>query len=105
VETWNASAERLFGYAAQEIVGKPITLIIPPERLHEEAEILARIRAGKPLERVETVRISKDGRRIPVEISVSPMRDPDGRIVGASKIIHDVTDAVARREADVREQE
>jgi PAS domain S-box-containing protein len=105
VQSWNASAERLFGYRPEEIVGTSITRIIPPERIHEEAEILARIRAGKKLERVETVRLTKDGRRIPVQISVSPLHDADGRVIGASKIVHDIAEAVAARETLQREKE
>jgi len=105
VQTWNASAEQLFGYAPEEIIGRPITLIIPPERLHEEDEILGRIRAGKTVERLETVRVAKGGRRIPVQISVSPLRDADGNVTGASKIIHDITEIVAAREALSRERE
>ncbi len=104
-QTWNAAAERLFGYRPDEIVGKPVALIVPPDLLHEETQILERIRSGQPYDRVETTRVAKDGRRIPVQISVSPLRDRDGRIVGASKIIHDVTDVVAAREALTQEKE
>jgi len=92
VLTWNAAAEKLFGYRPEEIIGKSITLLLPPERLHEEAEILARLRAGQSSERLETVRVTKDGRRLYVSISVSPLRDRDGVIIGASKIVHDITD-------------
>jgi PAS domain S-box-containing protein len=105
VQIWNISAERLFGYRADEIVGKSVTLLIPPERLHEEPRILASLRAGKPVERLETIRVTKDGRRIPVQISVSPLRDRDGRVIGASKIVHDNTEVVAAREALLSEKE
>jgi PAS domain S-box-containing protein len=99
VQSWNASAEKLFGYSAEEIVGKSITILLPPERLHEEAEILARLRAGEPSERMETVRVTKDGRRLHVSLSVSPLRDQDGTIIGASKIVHDITDRKVAEEA------
>jgi len=105
VQTWNASAERMFGYRPEEIIGKSITLIIPVERMNEEVEILEDLRKGRPHMRVETVRIAKDGRSIPVSLSVSPLKDMDGRVIGASKIIHDITDVVAAREAFVRERE
>jgi PAS domain S-box-containing protein len=105
VRTWNASAERLFGYRAEEIVGRPVTVLVPPDRLHEDDEILARIRAGQPVERLETIRISKCGRRIPVAVSVSPLKNEDGEVIGASKIIHDITDLIAAREELVREKE
>jgi PAS domain S-box-containing protein len=105
VQTWNASAQRLFGYRAEEIVGQHVTLLFPPDRLNEEDDILGRLRQGRPIERLETVRVAKDGKRIPVSVSVSPLRDKDGKIIGASKIIHDVTDLVAAREALVREKE
>jgi PAS domain S-box-containing protein len=98
IQSWNRSAERLFGYSPDEIIGKPITLLLPPELAHQETEILARLRAGQPLERLETVRVAKNGRRIPVLISVSPLKDGDGRVIGASKIIHDMTEVVAARE-------
>jgi PAS domain S-box-containing protein len=105
VQTWNGSAQRMFGYRPEEIVGKPITTIIPPERLNEEAEILADLRSGRPHQRIETVRVAKDGRRIHVSVSVSPLKDAEGRVVGASKILHDVTEIVESREAVARERE
>jgi PAS domain S-box-containing protein len=105
IQTWNASAERLFGYSAKEIIGKPISVLIPRDRLVEEDEIIARLREGRPSERFETIRIAKDGRRIPVAVSVSPLKDAEGEVVGASKIIHDITELVAAREALVREKE
>ena len=105
VQTWNAGAERLFGYRAEEIIGKPVTVLFPPERLNEEDAILARLRQGKPVERLETIRVSKDGRNIPVVASISPIKDSQGRIIGASKILHDISDLVAARESLVREKE
>jgi PAS domain S-box-containing protein len=99
VQSWNAGAEQLFGYSGAEIIGKPITIIIPEDRRDEERMILARLRSGQPIERVETIRMAKNGRQIPVLISVSPLRDTDGRVIGAAKIIHDISDIVAAREA------
>jgi PAS domain S-box-containing protein len=92
VRTWNRGAEVLFGYTAEEAVGRPITLIIPPERLHEEREILARLARGERIEHYETVRVAKDGRRIDLSLTVSPIRDAEGHIIGASKIARDVTE-------------
>jgi PAS domain S-box-containing protein len=109
VQTWNAAAEKLFGYRPDEIIGKSITMLLPPERLHEEAEILARLRAGQSSERLETVRVTKDGRRLYVSVNISPLRDRDGHIIGASKIVHDITDrkiaevALREREETLRE--
>jgi PAS domain S-box-containing protein len=107
--SWNAGAERLFGYTAAEAVGQPITLIIPPERHGEEFEVLARLRHGERVEHFETVRVSKEGRRIDISLTVSPVRDGEGRIIGASKIARDITDrqlaAKALREADRRKDE
>jgi len=105
VQTWNASAQRMFGYRPEEIVGKSITTLIPPERMNEEAEILADLRSGRPHQRIETVRITRDGRPIHVSVSVSPIKDSDGHVVGASKIIHDVSDIIAAREALFHERE
>ena len=92
INSWNESAERLFGYAASEAIGKPITLIIPPDRYDEEAHIISRLRQGEPIEHFETVRMGKDGRRIALSLTVSPVRDDAGRVVGASKVARDITD-------------
>ncbi len=92
IQTWNAGANRLFGYRAEEVIGKPITLLLPPERLQEEEQILARVRSGQRVEHLETVRVTKDGPRIDVSLTVSPVRDRNGRIIGASKIARDITD-------------
>jgi PAS domain S-box-containing protein len=105
VQTWNASAERILGYTAAEMIGQSITRIIPPERLDEETQIIARLRKGLPYERLETVRVAKDGRHIHVSISVSPLKDRDGRVIGASKILHDITDIVVAREQLSNERE
>jgi PAS domain S-box-containing protein len=105
IQTWNRSAERLFGYRADEIVGNPVTLLFPPDRLNEEDHILDRLRHGRSVERLETIRVAKDGRHVPVAVSVSPLRDTNDEIIGASKIIHDISDVVAAREALVREKE
>jgi PAS domain S-box-containing protein len=105
IQTWNASAERLFGYKREEIVGKSVTVLIPPDRLHEETEILERIRAGRPSERLETIRLRKDGTPIHVSVCVSPIKDADGHVIGASKVVHDRTALATAREALVREKE
>ena len=91
VTSWNKAAERIFGWTSAEIVGKPITLIIPTNRLDEEPEILRRIQAGERVDHFETVRQTKDGRLIDVSVTISPIRDLSGRIVGASKIARDIT--------------
>ncbi|HEX6791597.1 MAG TPA: PAS domain S-box protein [Candidatus Krumholzibacteria bacterium] len=105
VQTWNASAEKLFGYTAAEIVGRPITMLLPPDRLHEENDILNRLRMGRPVERFETIRVTKDGRHIPVSVSISPIRDGNGRVIGASKVVHDISEVVAARAALEQEHE
>jgi PAS domain S-box-containing protein len=92
ITSWNAGAARIFGFEAEEIVGQPITRIIPPELHSEEMEILAKIRAGKRIDHFDTVRITKDGRRIDVSLTVSPVRDRFGQVVGASKVARDVTE-------------
>lgn len=105
IQTWNGSAERLFGYKREEIVGKPVTILIPPDRLHEETEILQRIRKGQPSERMETIRLRKDGRPVHVSVRVSPIKDADGQIIGASKVVHDITALAAAREELIQEKE
>ncbi|MBY0525446.1 MAG: MEKHLA domain-containing protein [Gemmataceae bacterium] len=97
--SWNAGAERLFGYTAQETVGQPITLIIPTERRDEERAILERLRRGERIEHFETVRVSKDGRRLDISLTISPVRNAEGDIVGASKVARDISRRVrAERE-------
>lgn len=91
IQSWNASAQRIFGWSADEAVGKPITIIIPPDRLHEETDILSRIRAGQRVDHFETIRVRKDGRQVHVSVTISPVRDHSGKIVGASKIARDIT--------------
>ena len=102
--SWNPAARRVFGYSEREIVGRPITVLIPPDRQHEEKRILARIRRGEKVDHYETVRRRKDGTLIDVSITVSPIRDASGRIVGASKIVRDITEQ-HRAEAALRESE
>jgi two-component system CheB/CheR fusion protein len=89
--TWNRAAEALFGYTEAEVLGKSITIIIPPERLYEEQAILGRIRRGVAIEHFETERVTKDGRRVQISLSVSPVRDRVGRIIGASKVARDIS--------------
>jgi PAS domain S-box-containing protein len=91
VQTWNAAAERMFGYTADDIIGKSIALIIPPDRLFEEEEVLRRIRAGKSVDNFDTVRRRKDGSLIEISLTVSPIRDDRGTVIGASKIARDIS--------------
>jgi PAS domain S-box-containing protein len=92
VTSWNRAAERIFGYSAAEMVGQPITRLLPPDRLHEEQEILARLQRGELVETFETVRVRKDGHSLWVRVSISPIKDHEGQIVGASKIARDITE-------------
>jgi PAS domain S-box-containing protein len=92
VTSWNPGAERLFGYRAEEMIGQSITRIIPDERLEEERDILARLQEGERLDHFETVRRRSNGDLVYVSLTVSPIRDMDGRLVGASKIARDITD-------------
>jgi len=92
VTSWNDGAQRLFGYTPEEMIGQPITAIIPPDMLPEETAILARLRSGDRIDHYETVRVTKDGRRVEVSLTVSPVRDGSGRVIGASKVARDITD-------------
>ncbi len=92
ITSWNAAAERIFGYAEDEIVGRSIMLLVPPGNRNEEYEILGRIANGQRIDHHETVRVRKDGRMINVSVTISPIRDSSGAIVGASKIARDITD-------------
>ncbi|HXA45232.1 MAG TPA: PAS domain S-box protein, partial [Candidatus Angelobacter sp.] len=91
ITDWNQGAERLFGYTAKEIVGAPVARLIPADRQSEEALILERILRGEKVERFETLRLAKDGRAIQVSITTSPISNAEGRIIGAAKIIRDIT--------------
>ncbi|WP_247837331.1 PAS domain S-box protein [Bradyrhizobium sp. 200] len=104
IRTWNPGAERLFGHTAGEAIGKPVTILFPPGREDEEPGILARIRRGERIDHYETVRRRKDGSLLDISLTVSPVRNGEGRIVGASKIARDITD---RKEAErkLRESE
>ena len=91
ITDWNQSAERIFGYKAKEIIGKSILTLIPKDRVKEETEILSKIRRGQSIDHYETVRRCKDGRLIDVSLTISPVKDPNGEIVGVSKIARDIT--------------
>lgn len=103
ITSWNNGAERLFGYTADEVVGKPVTILIPPDHINEEPEILRRIRAGDRVEHYETVRVGKGGRLIDISLTVSPIRSADGTIIGASKIARDISER-KRAQAALAEQ-
>src|ERR1700750_701579 len=92
ITSWNAGAPRVFGYTADEVIGKSITILIPKDHENEEPAILARLRAGERIEHYETIRVRKDGRLINISLTVSPIRGPNGEIIGASKIARDITE-------------
>jgi PAS domain S-box-containing protein len=104
ITSWNAGAERLYGYPDGEVVGQPISIIIPPELGDELPTILERLRRGERVEHYETVRVARDGRRIDMSVTVSPTRDGEGRIVGAASIARDITHR-KQAEAAVRERD
>jgi PAS domain S-box-containing protein len=101
ITSWNRGAERLFGYTAEEVIGKAVTILIPEDRISEEPEILERIRRGKRVDHYDTVRRRKDGSLIDISLTVSPLKDADGRIIGASKIARDITE---RKRAQERQK-
>jgi PAS domain S-box-containing protein len=92
IQSWNGGAQRIFGWSAEEVIGKPITIIIPPDRMDEEPQILRRLRSGERVDHFQTVRMTKDGRQVDVSVTISPIRDEAGRIVAASKVARDVTE-------------
>ncbi|MBT9488706.1 MAG: EAL domain-containing protein [Rubrivivax sp.] len=94
VTSWNAAAERMFGWLASEMIGQPMTLVFPPDRLGEETDILRRISAGERVDHFETVRLHRSGREVHVSVTISPIRDETGRVIGASKIARDIEDRV-----------
>jgi len=99
--TWNAAAQHTFGYEADEVIGLSITLLLPPERVQEETYILDCVRRGEHVKHFETVRVAKDGSRLDISVTVSPLKDRSGRIIGASKIARDITER-KRAEAAIR---
>ena len=92
ITSWNGGAERLFGYSSEEVIGKPITILIPADRIDEEPEIIERVRRGERVDHYDTVRRRKDGSLFDISLTVSPLKDADGSIVGASKIARDITE-------------
>jgi PAS domain S-box-containing protein len=104
ITSWNRGAERMFGYTAAEAVGQNITLIIPPAQRNEEIEILARLRRGERTDHFETVRKRKDGTLVNISVTISPVRDPVGQVVGASKVARDITQR-KRAEQAIKEKE
>jgi PAS domain S-box-containing protein len=99
ITSWNAGAQRVFGYTADEVIGKSITILIPKDHEDEEPAILARLRAGERIEHYETIRVRKDGRLINISLTVSPIIGPNGEIIGASKIARDITEQRQARRA------
>ncbi len=104
IMSWNAGAQRIFGYTAKEIIGKSILVLIPPELQKEEPGIIERLKRGERIEHYETIRLAKGGRSIDISLTVSPVRDSSGKVIGASKIARDITDDKKRLEA-LRESE
>src|SRR5215471_1978009 len=98
ITAWNAGAERLYGYKPEEVLGRPISVLVPPELPDEVPQILAKIAAGGRVNHYETVRVKKDGSRIHISLTVSPIKDSDGTIIGASAIARDITERKQREE-------
>src|SRR5579863_3809893 len=92
ITSWNAGAERIFGYTETEAVGQPITILVPPELWDEESQILERLRAGGRIEHYETTRVTKAGRKVDVSLTISPIKDSTGKLVGFCKLAHDITE-------------
>jgi len=102
ISSWNPGAEKMFGYRAADVIGKPVTILFPPELVSEEEEILRRIARGENVKHFETVRVRKDGQRLDVSVTISPIVNPAGEIVGASKVARDITER-KRAEAEIRQ--
>jgi PAS domain S-box-containing protein len=105
ITSWNRGAERLFGYTAAEAVGRPVAMLAPPDRADEMPDILRRIRRGERVDHFDTVRRARDGRLVPISLTVSPIKDEDGEIVGASKIARDISERKRAEEALREEKE
>ena len=105
IVSWNAAAQRIFGFTEAEAVGQPITILIPPELRDEENKILQRLRAGERIEHLETIRVTKTGKKVDVSLTVSPIKDADGKVVGSSKIVRDISDQKRAEEALKKSEE
>lgn len=103
--SWNRGAQRIFGYRSEEVIGQPITVIVPPELYEEEQRILEAVRCGRRIDHFDTVRITKDGRRIPISLTVSPVRDTNGTVVAASKVARDISERKLVEQALQRSEE
>src|SRR5918912_2114736 len=99
IMSWNLGAQRIYGYSAEEVVGKPINILVPPDRPDEIPKIMEKLRRGESINRYETVRVTKDGRRLNISLTISPIRDPSGDIMGASAIARDITERKRAEEA------
>jgi PAS domain S-box-containing protein len=99
IMSWNQGAERLFGYTAAEVIGQSVNMLIPPDRIEEEPRILARLRRGERVDHFETIRVRKDGSRLNVSLTISPLKNAQGLIVGASKVARDITERVRQEQA------
>jgi PAS domain S-box-containing protein len=108
VVSWNRAAERLFGYPAGDAIGNPISFVMPPDRVHEESQIIDRLKRGEYIDHFETVQRRKDGQEFPVSLTISPIKDATGKIIGASKNVRDISDkkrAEEQIQASLREKE
>ena len=99
ITNWNRGAQRIYGYSAEEVVGKPINILVPPDRPDEIPKIMEKLRRGEAINHYETVRVTKDGRRLDISLTISPIREPSGNIVGASTIARDITESKRAEEA------
>ncbi len=104
IRTWNAGAQKMFGFTPEQAIGQPITLIIPPELRSEEQEIIGRLRNGERIDHYETIRLNKDGSKLHVSLTISPLRDPRGKVMGAAKIARDITEQ-KRAQDSIKESE
>ena len=105
IQTWNAGAERMFGYRAEEVIGQPITMLLPASRIDEEVDVMARLARGETIQHYETVRVARNGQRVDVALTVSPVKDQQGRMIGASTIVRDIGELVAARRVLTRSKE